>query len=82
MAEKTAKKKPNILARIGKGIVRFFRDTRGEIKKVVWPNRSQVLNNCIVVAVFVLVCAVLIFGLDLLFNWLYGLILKLGGSPA
>lgn len=79
MADNAVKKKPNILKRIGKGIVRFFRDTKGEVKKVVWPSRKQVVNNCIVVAVFVVVCALLIFGLDVLFNWLFGLIVQLGG---
>lgn len=78
MADKTAKKKPNIFVRIGKTITRFFRDTRGEMKKVVWPTRKQVLNNFVVVAVFVVVCALFIFALDFVFNWLFGLILQLG----
>lgn len=80
MAEKTAKK-PNILKRIGKGISRFFRDTKGEMKKVVWPSRKQVRNNFIIVVVFCVVMALFIFGLDLLFSWLLGLIINIG-SPA
>lgn len=78
MADKTAKKKPNIFARIGSTIQRFFRDTRGEMKKVVWPGRKQVFNNVIVVLAFVAVFALFIFGLDMLFNWLFSLLLKLG----
>ena len=78
MADKAAKKKPNIFVRIGKGISRFFRDTKGEMKKVVWPSRKQVLNNFVIVAVFVVLCALFIFALDFVFNWLFGLILKLG----
>ena len=81
MAEKTAKKKPNIFKRIGHAITRFFRDTKGEMKKVVWPNRKQIINNLIVVLVFVLISAVFIFLLDLLFGWLLGLIISLG-APA
>lgn len=80
MAEKAAAKKPNILKRIGLAIVRFFRDTKGEMKKVVWPSRKQVINNCIVVAIFVLVCALLIAGLDFLFNWLFGLLTSLAAG--
>ncbi|NLW78278.1 MAG: preprotein translocase subunit SecE [Ruminococcaceae bacterium] len=78
MAEKSVKKKPNILVRMGRGIVRFFRDTRGELKKVVWPSRKQVLNNFLVVVVFVVLAAVFIFLLDLLFNWLLNLLINLG----
>lgn len=79
MAEKTAKK-PNIFKRMGRAIIRFFRDTRGEMKKVVWPTRKQVMNNFIVVAVFCVVMALFIFGLDLLFNWLLGLIINIGAA--
>lgn len=77
MAEKAVKKKPNILVRMGKAISRFFRDTRGEMKKVVWPSRKQVRNNFIVVAVFVVFCAAFIFLLDFVFSWLLGLVVQL-----
>ncbi len=80
MADKTANKKPNFFVRIGKAISRFFRDTRGEMKKVVWPSRKQVTNNFIVVAVFVVACAIFIFALDFVFNWLFNLILQLGAA--
>ncbi len=82
MAENTTKKKPNIFKRIGSGIVRFFKDTRGEMKKVVWPTRKQVLNNLIVVAVFVVVCALFIFAMDMLFGWLMRLVVELGAPAA
>jgi preprotein translocase subunit SecE len=78
MATETTNKKPNILVRMGKGIVRFFRDTKSETKKVVWPARKQVVNNCLVVASFVVLCALLIIGLDALFTWLFNLVLQLG----
>lgn len=78
MAEKTAKKKPNFFVRVGKAIGRFFRDTKGEMKKVVWPTRKQITNNFIVVMVFVLVCALFVFALDFAFNQLFSLMLKLG----
>ncbi len=80
MADKTANKKPNFFVRIARAISRFFRDTRGEMKKVVWPSRKQVTNNFIVVAVFVVACAVFIFALDFVFNSLFNLILQLGAA--
>lgn len=81
MAEKAAKK-PNIFVRMSRGISRFFRDTRGEMKKVVWPSRKQVWNNLLVVLAFSLVMALFIFGLDLLFNWLLGIVINLGKTVA
>lgn len=85
MAEKSAKK-PNFLVRAGRGIVRFFRDTKGEMKKVVWPSKKQVRNNLVVVLVFVLLAALLIFVLDLAFSWglksALDLATKVGADPA
>ncbi len=80
MAEKVAKKKENFFKRAGKGIVRFFRDTRGEMKKVVWPSRSQVLNNFIVVVVFVIIAALVIFALDATFGFVFEKLITLAGS--
>ena len=51
-----------------KGIGKYFKDTEGELKKVVWPTKKQIINNTIVVLVVVLVAAVVIFGLDTLFG--------------
>lgn len=81
MAAKTAKKENRFL-RIVKSIGRFFRDAWGEMKKVVWPTRKTVLNNFLVVVVFVVICAVVIFLLDLLFGWGLGLLVNIGGTAA
>lgn len=68
MAQKSTtsepKKKKFSPKRIAKNIARFFRDLRGEMKKVVWPTKKQVLNNTIVVIVVMLVVGVIIWGLD------------------
>lgn len=79
MAEK-ATKKPNKFANFFRGIGRFFRDTRGELKKVVWPSRKQVWNNFVVVVVFVVIFAAIIFVLDLAFSHLLELVLNLSIS--
>lgn len=76
MAEKTTKK-PNFLVRAWRAVVRFFRDTKGEMKKVVWPSKKQVWNNFWVVIAFVVFCAVLIGLLDLGFTQLFRLIILL-----
>ncbi len=74
MAEKKAdNKKPGFFARIGK----YFRDSKGEFKKIVWPSRKQVMNNVVVVLAMVVIFAVATWGLDLLFAFLRDLLLKL-----
>ncbi len=80
MAEKTVRKENRFLRTV-KGIGRFFRDAFGEMKKVVWPSRQTVLRNFLVVVVFVVICAVAIFLLDLLFSWVLGLLLNIGATP-
>ena len=71
MAEKTEKKKGFFagIKRFFKNIAKFFRDTRSEMKKVVWPNKKQVINNTVVVLVVVLLSAVVIFILDSVFGF-------------
>ncbi len=80
MAEKSAKKNENFFKRFGKNFTRFFRDTKGEMKKVVWPSRSQVLNNFLVVVVFALVASVVIFGLDAIFSFVLENLISLMGT--
>lgn len=59
-------------------IVKYFRDTVSEMKKVVWPSRKQVLNNTLVVAVVVILAALVIFLLDTVFGFALDMILSLG----
>jgi len=42
--------KPNIFARLGQ----YFRDVRSEMKRVVWPQRDEVVNSSVVVIVTLL----------------------------
>ena len=79
MADKTEKKSKGFFAgvkrffgRIGK----FFRDTKSEMKKVVWPNKKQINNNTRVVLVVVLLSAVVIFILDAVFGFGLNQLLK------
>lgn len=60
-ASKPAKaEKPNIFARL----TQYFRDVRGEMKRVVWPTRPEVINSSIVVIVTLLFFTFLILLLD------------------
>ena len=60
------------------GIAKYFRDTRSEMKKVVWPSRKQVINNTIVVCVVVLISALVVLLLDFVFGLGMDLLLTAG----
>jgi preprotein translocase subunit SecE len=45
----------------------FVREVRGELKKVAWPTRPEVVTSTIVVLMAVIVMTLLIFGLDYVF---------------
>ena len=42
-------KKENFFVRAGKRISRWFREMKSELKKVVWPTKSQMINNTLIV---------------------------------
>ncbi len=72
MADKQVTVKKKAGPRLGK----YFRDTWGEFKKIVWPSKKQVINNTIVVLTMVVIFAVVIWGLDTLFAWLRDLLIS------
>lgn len=69
-------KKENFFKRFVKKIGKGFRDMKGEVKKVVWPTKSQIINNTIVVVVAMLVIGAFIWGLDAILSLLVDLLLK------
>lgn len=81
MANKTDKK-PGFVARaknavknFATGVAKFFRDTKSELKKVVWPSREDTKKNTIVVLVVVILAALILFILDAVFGGLLGLVI-------
>ncbi len=66
-ADKTAapkKKEGNVFARAWKAIKKFFKDVRGECKKVVWPDAKTVLKSTGIVLLCVAVLGVIIWLID------------------
>ena len=63
---KKAKKAPSKFSpkNIGKGIVRFFKDLRGETKKIVWPDAKMVVKSTGVVLATVLILGAGVWILD------------------
>ena len=54
--EKKSKKENSVL--------KFFRDLKGEFKKIVWPSKKQIINNTIIVIVAIIVIGCFIWALD------------------
>ena len=52
--------------------VKFFKDLVSEVKKVVWPDKKQVLNNTAVVLTVCVLSGVLLF----IVNSVFGFILE------
>ena len=66
MAE--ANKKPNVFVRAGQRIKRWFREMRSELKKVVWPTKSQMINNVIIVLICCVIVGIFIWVFDAVAN--------------
>ena len=45
----------------------FFCEVRGELRKVAWPTKNEVINSTIIVLIAVVVMTTLIFGADYVF---------------
>jgi preprotein translocase subunit SecE len=43
--EKSAEKKPNFFVRAWTKLVKFIKDTKGEMKKVVWMSKGEVWKS-------------------------------------
>ena len=74
MADKAKnEKKEGFLKRMAHRFVKGCKDMKGEIKKVVWPSKKQVINNTIVVIVVVIISSI---GISLI-DYFFGLVLRL-----
>ena len=58
------KDKPNFFVRSGKSAKKFFKDLKGECKKIDWPNAQTILKSTGVVLLVVALVSVFVFALD------------------
>ena len=59
-AAKNEAKRPNFFVRAWKRIVKFFKDTVGELKKVYWTPKDELIKNTKLVVVTVIAVGVAI----------------------
>ena len=53
-------------------IVRFLRDVRGEVRKVTWPGKQEIIGSTVVVILSVGIMSVFLGLVDLLLRGLLG----------
>jgi preprotein translocase subunit SecE len=59
-------------------MLKFLKESREELKKVVWPSREEVLNSTIVVLAAVAIISVFLFFVDNAFEWMFDSLIELG----
>lgn len=69
-------KKENIKSTSENALVRFFKDLKGELKRITWASKEQVKKSTIIVFVFCLIWTVIVGLLDSGFSSLYNIIFK------
>ena len=60
-----------------RGISKFFRELKAEVKRITWPSKDDTKKALIAVGVVVLIYIVLVVGLYYIFTNLFKLIFKL-----
>lgn len=62
-------------------MIKFLKESREELKKVVWPGRDEVLTSTIVVLVTTIIISLFLYGVDSIFETLFnGLVnFRVGG---
>ena len=71
-AKKSSAKKPNVFVRFGRKMKEVF----SELKKVSWPTFGKVVKSTVVVLSVTAVFLLVVFGIDQLLYFLYGLLTK------
>ncbi len=66
----------NKLSAAGKKVVRFFKDIRSELKKVIWPSREQLIKSTVSVLLICLLIGAVIWISDGLLGMLVEWTLK------
>ena len=74
-AKSSKPSKPNVFVRLAG----YLRDVRSEMKRVVWPTRSEVINSSVVVVVTLIFFSVFISLTDLIVQRFVFFIQQLGG---
>lgn len=56
--------------------MKFFRETKSEMKKVCWPSKNQLVHNTVVILVFIIITTIILSLLDAGFEKILSFIVK------
>lgn len=65
-----------VKAKKSSGPFKFVREIKAEVKRISWPTKEDTKKTFLAVVTFVLICLVLVGGLDIVFNKLFDLVMK------
>lgn len=65
------------MADTGKGILKFYRELKSEMKKVTWPTKEQITQYTILVLALILAMTLVFWIADSFFGWVLSKILGL-----
>lgn len=51
-------------------LIKFFKETKAEMKKVTWPNREQLIHNTLIILVFIIITCIILSVCDVVFSQL------------
>ncbi|MFT5164110.1 MAG: preprotein translocase subunit SecE [Alteromonadaceae bacterium] len=58
----------------GRQFMAFAKESRTEVRKVVWPNRQEATHTTLIIAAATVVMAIFMWGLDMVLLWIVGLL--------
>ncbi|MCK4870476.1 MAG: preprotein translocase subunit SecE [Gammaproteobacteria bacterium] len=61
-----------MLTSAGKALWTFTKESRMEMRKVVWPTRHETIRTTLIVSALVLVTALIMWGVDSMLLWIIG----------
>ncbi|MBP7999974.1 MAG: preprotein translocase subunit SecE [Chloroflexi bacterium] len=70
----------NALTRFSEAVRRYFRETRGELRRVTWPTREESQRLTGVVIAVTIVFALFLGALDFVFSNIVGALIRLLGG--
>jgi len=61
-------------------MIKFLKESREELRKVVWPSKEEVMGSTLVVLSSVVLISIFLFLVDRLFSILFGALVRLGSG--
>jgi len=63
-------------------MIKFIKESREELRKVVWPSRDEVFSSTMVVLVAVIIISLFLFVTDWTFETIFNFLVGLGSGPS